>query len=42
MTPSHGSAATATTGEAGGLSPSDPANGEDEKLKMPPSAPTMR
>gem|GEM_PF-4387105 len=45
----HGSAggrqgreAIATTGEAGGLSPSDPANGELEKLKMPPSAPTMR
>src|SRR5581483_1490441 len=35
-------AATATMGWAGGLSPSDPAKGWSEKLKMPPSAPTMR
>src|SRR5581483_2575300 len=36
------SAATATTGWAGGWPPSDPTNGDDEKSKMPPSAPTMR
>src|SRR5258707_1697147 len=36
------SAATETIGLAGGLSPSEPRNGWFEKLKMPPSWPTIR
>jgi hypothetical protein len=35
-------AATDTIGAAGGRSPSDPRNGLFEKLKMPPSEPTIR
>jgi hypothetical protein len=38
----EGSAATATTGDVGGFPPSDPEKGSEEKLKMPPSAPTIR
>jgi hypothetical protein len=34
--------ATETTGWFGGFDPSEPKNGRSEKLKMPPSSPTIR